>query len=531
MTASEEETHHTQQGVSMPKIRRALLSVSDKTGIVEFAAALSRSGVEILSTGGTAAAIGAAGTPVVQVSDFTGQPEILGGRVKTLTPRIHGGILGRRKSAAHRREMKEHGILPIDLVAVNLYPFEATITRPGSTFADAIENIDIGGPAMPPSAAKNFEDVTVVVDPKDYPAIVEEMKRARGSVSKGTRVFLARKAFAHTAYYDGVIRSYLAERVAGSPFPEAMSLPLAKAQNLRYGENPHQRAALYREPGVPRGVAGARQLGGKELSFNNYLDLEAAWAVARDFPDRPFVAIVKHNNPCGAGAHSGLVRAFGLALATDPLSAFGGVVGVSQKVTAALAARMAKIFFEAVIAPGYTKKAVDILKTKKNLRILDVSGCSDELSLDVKKIAGGYVVQDPDTVQIRNVRKLPVATRRRPTAAEYRALDFAWKMVRHVKSNAIIFTRESQLIGVGAGQMSRVDSCRIAAMKANSPLEGTVAASDAFFPFRDGIDQIAEAGATAVIQPGGSIRDREVVEAANEHGLAMILTGHRHFKH
>jgi phosphoribosylaminoimidazolecarboxamide formyltransferase/IMP cyclohydrolase len=515
----------------MPKIRRALLSVSDKTGIIELATALSRSGVEILSTGGTAATISAAGIPVVQVADFTGQPEILGGRVKTLTPRIHGGILGRRKSAAHRKEMKEQGILPIDLVAVNLYPFEATITRPGSTFAEAIENIDIGGPAMLRSAAKNFEDVTVVVDPKDYPAIVKELGKNGGKVSKGTRVFLARKAFAHTAYYDGVIRSYLAGTVSGSPFPDALSLPLVKVQNLRYGENPHQRAALYREPGEPSGVAGARQLGGKELSFNNFLDLEAAWAMARDFRGRPFVAIVKHNNPCGAAADSGLPRAFEQALATDPLSAFGGVVGVSQRVTAALATRVGKIFFEAVIAPGFTKKAVEILKKKKNLRILDVSGCADGISLDVKKIAGGYVVQDPDTVQVGNVRKLPVATRRRPSTAEYRGLDFAWKMARHVKSNAIIFTRESQLLGVGAGQMSRVDSCRIAGMKANFPLEGTVVASDAFFPFRDGIDQIAESGATAVIQPGGSIRDREVVEAADEHGLAMILTGHRHFKH
>jgi phosphoribosylaminoimidazolecarboxamide formyltransferase/IMP cyclohydrolase len=278
-------------------------------------------------------------------------------------------------------------------------------------------------------------------------------------------------------------------------------------------------------------VAGARQLGGKELSFNNYLDLEAAWAMARDFRDRPFIAIVKHSNPCGAAAHGSLPGAFEQALATDPVSAFGGVVGVSQRVTAALATRMGKIFFEAVIAPGFTKKAVEILKKKKNLRILDISGCADGLSLDVKKIAGGYVVQDPDSVQVGNVRKLPVATRRRPTAAEYRGLDFAWRMARHVKSNAIIFTRENQLIGVGAGQMSRVDSCRIARMKANFPLEGTVVASDAFFPFRDGIDQIAEHGATAVVQPGGSIRDKEVIEAADEHGMAMIFTDHRHFKH
>jgi len=515
----------------MPKIRRALISVSDKTGIVAFAAALSGGGVEILSTGGTAATLAAAGIPVVPVADFTGQPEILGGRVKTLTPRIHGGILARRKSASHRREMKEHDLLPIDLVAVNLYPFEATITRPGSTFAEAIENIDIGGPAMLRSAAKNFEDVTVVVDPKDYPALVDEMSRSGGKMSKGTNVFLARKAFAHTAYYDGVIRSYLASNVSGSPFPDYLSLPLVKVQSLRYGENPHQRAALYREPGAPSGVAGARQLGGKELSFNNFLDLEAAWAVAADFPDSPFVAIVKHNNPCGAGSHSSLPKAFELALATDPVSAFGGVVGVSQRVTAALASRVAKIFFEAVIAPGFTKKAVEILKSKKNLRILDISGCGRRRSLDLKKIAGGYVVQDPDSVQVRNLRKLPVATRRRPTPGEYRALEFAWKMTRHVKSNAIIFTGENQLIGVGAGQMSRVDSCRIAGMKANFPLQGTVVASDAFFPFRDGIDQIAEYGATAVVQPGGSIRDKEVIEAADEHGMAMVFTGHRHFKH
>jgi phosphoribosylaminoimidazolecarboxamide formyltransferase/IMP cyclohydrolase len=461
---------------------------------------------------------------------------MLEGRVKTLTPRIHGGILARRRE--HRREMKEHDLRPIDLVAVNLYPFESTIARADATFAEAIENIDIGGPAMLRSAAKNFEDVTVVVDPADYPLLIEEMAK-NGRVSKATNAALARKAFAHTAYYDGVISSWLNAKAASGrgrkkerpPFPATMAVPLAKVQELRYGENPHQSAALYREPGVPTGVAGARQLGGKELSFNNLLDLEAAWAAARDFGDRPFVVIVKHNNPCGAGWDDNLGRAFALALATDPLSAFGGVIGVSRRVTAAVATRMKKIFFEAIIAPGFTPGALKILRAKKNLRLLDISGCETVPALDLKKISGGVLVQDADSLQVGSIRRLPVATRRKPTAREYRALDFAWKMARHVKSNAIIFTGERQLIGVGAGQMSRVDSCRIAVMKAQFPVAGTVAASDAFFPFRDGLDQIAEAGATAVIQPGGSIRDKEVIAAADEHGMAMVLTGNRHFRH
>jgi phosphoribosylaminoimidazolecarboxamide formyltransferase/IMP cyclohydrolase len=522
----------------MPKITRALLSVSDKAGIVELASALARRGVEILSTGGTAAALADAGIPVVQVSDFTGQPEILEGRVKTLTPGIHGGILARRQSREHRREMKKHGLRPIDLVAVNLYPFESTIARPDATFAEAIEKIDIGGPAMIRSAAKNFEDVTVVVDPADYPLIIEELAKS-GRIRKATNAALARKAFAHTAYYDGVISSWLNAKAAAGrsrkkekpPFLATMSIPLTKVQELRYGENPHQSAALYREPGVPTGVAGAEQLGGKELSFNNLLDLEAAWAAARDFGDRPFVVIVKHNNPCGAGWDDNLGRAFALALATDPLSAFGGVIGVSRRVTANLAARMKKIFFEAIIAPGFTPGALKILRAKKNLRLLDISGCETVPALDLKKISGGILVQEADSLQVGSIRRLPVATRRKPTAREYRALDFAWKMARHVKSNAIIFTGERQLIGVGAGQMSRVDSCRIAVMKAQFPVAGTVAASDAFFPFRDGLDQIAEAGATAVIQPGGSIRDKEVIAAADEHGMAMVLTGNRHFRH
>jgi phosphoribosylaminoimidazolecarboxamide formyltransferase/IMP cyclohydrolase len=521
----------------MPKIRRALLSVSDKRGIVEFADALRGQGVEILSTGGTAAALKAAGIGVIQVSDFTGQPEILEGRVKTLTPRIHGGILARRASPGHRREMKEQGLLPIDLVAVNLYPFEATAARPGAAFAEAIENIDIGGPAMLRSAAKNHHDVTVVVDPEDYRGLAEELEGSGGKISRATNAVLAQKAFAHTAYYDGVISSYLGGQLrrkgrGGPAFPDRLSLPLAKAQELRYGENPHQRAALYREPGTPAGIAGAGQLGGKELSFNNLLDLEAAWSAAADFRDRPFVVIVKHNNPCGGAWHARLDRAFDLALATDPLSAFGGVIGVSRRVTAAMAARMKKIFFEAIIAPGFTPRALEILRAKKNLRILDITGRERGNSpFDLKKVAGGYLLQDSDAIQVGSLRKLKVVTKRTPTAGEYRALEFAWKMVRHVKSNAIIFTGEQQLVGVGAGQMSRVDSCRIAGMKAQAPLAGTVAASDAFFPFRDGLDQIAETGATAVIQPGGSIRDSEVIAAADEWGLAMILTGNRHFRH
>jgi phosphoribosylaminoimidazolecarboxamide formyltransferase/IMP cyclohydrolase len=522
----------------MPRIRRALVSVSDKAGLIELATALRRHGVEILSTGGTAKALAAAGVPVVQVSDYTGQPEILEGRVKTLVPRIHGGILGRRGLARHRREMKAHNILPIDLVAVNLYPFESAAFRPGASFADAIENIDIGGPTMVRAAAKNFADVTVVVDPADYPAIIAELEARRGSVSAATNFSLARKAFAHTAYYDSVIAGWLAgaradlkEPIPKAPaYPETLALPLLKVQDLRYGENPHQTAALYREPGPPAGVAGATQLGGKELSFNNLLDLEAAWAAARDFSGRPFVAIVKHNNPCGAGVGADVAQAFDLALAGDPVSAFGGVIGISRPVTPALAQKIAGTFFEAVIAPGYAPKALELLRAKAGLRIIQMSAAGRGRH-DLKRIEGGYVIQEPDGVQIRDVRKLPVVTRRKPTAAEYRALEFAWRMVRHVKSNAIVFATDRQLAGVGAGQMSRVDSCRIAAMKAVLPLEGTVVGSDAFFPFRDGLDEVAAAGATAVIQPGGSLRDKEAIEAADEHGMAMVFTGIRHFKH
>ncbi len=521
----------------MPKIHRALISVSDKTGLLGLAAALRRHGVEILSTGGTAKTLADAGIPVVQVSDYTGQPEILEGRVKTLVPRIHGGILARRGSASHKREMKAHNILPIDLVVVNLYPFESAAFRAGAGFQHVIENIDIGGPTMVRAAAKNFADVTVVVDPGDYPAIVAELDAHRGGVLPATNFALARKAFAHTAYYDSVIAGWLAtaqpdakQPVALPPaYPPTLALPLVKVQDLRYGENPHQSAALYREPGPPVGVAGATQLGGKELSFNNLLDLEAAWAAARDFAGRPFAVIVKHNNPCGAGAATDLTQAFEMALAGDPISAFGGVIGLSRPVTPALARKITETFFEAVIAPGYAPKALEILHLRKDLRILQAApGASRG---DLKRIAGGYLVQEFDAAQIRDVRKLPIVTKRKPGAAEYRALDFAWRLVRHVKSNAIVFATDRQLAGVGAGQTSRVDSCRIAAMKAVTPLKGTVVGSDAFFPFRDGIDQIAAAGATAVIQPGGSLRDKEVIEAADRHGLAMVFTGIRHFKH
>jgi len=521
----------------MPKIHRALISVSNKTGLLELATALRRHGVAILSTGGTAKSLAAAGIPVVQVSDYTGQPEILEGRVKTLVPRIHGGILARRGSPRHRREMKAHDILPIDLVVVNLYPFESAAGRSGATFEEAIENIDIGGPTMVRAAAKNFADVTVVVDPADYPAIVAELDARRGAVQPATNFALARKAFAHTAYYDSVIAGWLAtahfdaKRPSPKPpaYPPTLALPLVKVMDLRHGENPHQSAALYRDPGPPVGVAGATQLGGKELSFNILLDLEAAWAAAREFAGRPFAIIVKHYNPCGAGVGSDPAQAFDLALAGDPVSACGGVIGVSRLVTPALARKITGAFFAAVIAPGYAPKALDILRTKQDLRILQAAPGTGRN--DVKRITGGYLIQDPDSAQIRDVRKLPIVTKRQPSASEYRALDFAWRLVRHVKSNAIIFTSERQLAGVGAGQMSGVDSCRIAALKAVLPLKGTVVGSDAFFPCRDGIEQIAAAGATAVIQPGGSLRDKEAIESADRHGLAMVFTGIRHFKH
>ncbi|MBI3994922.1 MAG: bifunctional phosphoribosylaminoimidazolecarboxamide formyltransferase/IMP cyclohydrolase [Nitrospirae bacterium] len=521
------------------KIRRALISVSNKEGVVDLAKGLAAMGVEILSTGGTARALKEAGIPVKDVAEFTGFPEMLDGRVKTLHPKVHGGILARRDDPAHLAQMKQHGLEPIDLVAVNLYPFEAAVSKPDCGFEEAIENIDIGGPAMLRSSAKNFEHVTVLVDPHDYPKILEELRGGNGSVSKETRLALAKKVFAHTARYDSVISTYLeshakeADRVR---FPGFFTLHFEKVEDLRYGENPHQQAAFYREFQVSEpSVATAKQLQGKAMSFNNFLDANAGLELAKEF-DETAAVIIKHNNPCGVATGDTLLEAYTQARATDPVSAFGGVIAFNRPVDAETAEEIAKMFVEIVIAPGFERSALDIFKKKRDLRLLDAGTALKETrdrrgGMDMKRVVGGLLLQDRDLGRIEDVRKLKVATKRRPTEDEYDAMAFAWIVCKHVKSNAIIYARPGRTIGIGAGQMSRVDSVRIAAMKAQSPLAGTVMASDAFFPFRDGLDEAAKVGITAVIQPGGSIKDEEVIRAADEHGLAMILTGMRHFRH
>ncbi len=515
------------------KVSRALVSVSNKEGVVEFARGLAALGIEILSTGGTAKTLAEAGVPVTKVSAATGFPEILGGRVKTLHPKIHGGILGRPGLDSDRAEMEREGITAIGVVAVNLYPFEATIAKAGVTRDEAIEQIDIGGPAMVRASAKNHAWVSIVVDPADYGAVLEELRG--GAVSEATRKRLAGKAFAHTAAYDTAIASYLA-RVDGAADPKAMPdrafIGLTKVQDLRYGENPHQRAALYRTGPAKAGtLVSAKQLQGKELSFNNLLDLEAALRIARDLSD-PGAVVIKHNNPCGVAHHvSSLADAYRNARATDPDSAFGGVVGLNRPVDAETAAEIASTFIEAVIAPAFSREAREALAKKTNLRLLELPfDAAVEAAFDLKPVSGGVLLQDADHGTLAHCTP-KVVTEREPTDLEWKALRFAWVIVKHVKSNAIVYANPSQTVGIGAGQMSRVDSSRIAVSKARLPLAGTVMASDAFFPFRDGVDAAAQAGAVAVIQPGGSMRDEEVIAAANEHGMAMVFTGMRHFKH
>lgn len=516
----------------MPKIQRAILSVTDKTGIVDFAKNLQDLGVELVSTGGTAKMLRDAGVQVKDISDLTGFPEMLDGRVKTLHPKVHGGILHRRSDPLHVSTVKEHDIPPIDMVVVNLYAFEKTAAKPGVPFHELIENIDIGGPSMIRSAAKNFEDVAIVTSPWDYPEIISEMKSRGGELSRETKWKLAQKAFATTAAYDSAIASTL-ERVTAefdlgtdTRFPETLRLSYKKAFDLRYGENPHQRAALYVDnTGI--GIANGRQLQGKELSYNNIVDLEACWELAQEF-EQPAVAIIKHTNPSGAATGTTLVEAYTKALAADPVSAFGGVIGLNRPIDAAAATEMAKLFVEAIAAPGYDQGAREIFAAKKNLRLLEVAAARP--SRVMKAVSGGLLLQDADTKLVSDV-DLKVVTERKPTEEELRALKFAWIVCKHVKSNAIVYARDGQTVGVGAGQMSRVDSCKIGAMKAVLPLKGTVVASDAFFPFPDGVEVVAANGATAVIQPGGSVRDQEVIDTANRLGLAMVFTGIRHFRH
>ena len=523
------------------KIERALLSVTDKTGLVPFAKRLNALGVELISTGGTAAALREAGLTVRDISDLTGFPEMLDGRVKTLHPRVHGGLLFRRDVETHRAAVAEHGIMPIDLVVVNLYAFEKTSQRPGVMFDEVIENIDIGGPSMVRSAAKNFADVAVVTAVDRYDDLAAEMQSNGGTLGMATRWQLARAAFAVTAAYDAGIAATLEQMKlpadeAGGPaefdnadLPLTLRLNLPRRQTLRYGENSHQRAALYSRGGA--GVANARQLQGKELSYNNLVDLDACWELASEFAE-PAVAIIKHTNPCGVATGRGVAEAYRMALEADPVSAFGGVIGVNREVDAEAAEQMAKLFVEAIVAPAFTAGALERLSAKKNLRVLEVQASPEAWML--KQISGGVLLQDADRAALPE-ESLRTVTERVPSPAEWTALRFAWTVAKHVKSNAIVYARAQdgfgQSVGVGAGQMSRVDAARFGAMKAVLPLAGTVAASDAFFPFADGLERVAEAGATAVIQPGGSVRDDEVIAAANRLGLAMVFTGMRHFRH
>ena len=524
----------------MPKIQRAILSVTDKTGLVEFAQKLAALKVELVSTGGTAKLLREAGITVRDISDLTGFPEMLDGRVKTLHPKVHGGILHIRGNAGHVAAAKEHGIQPIDMVVVNLYAFEKTASKPGVHFDEVIENIDIGGPSMVRSAAKNFRDVAIVTSPSDYAAIAQEMASSGGELGLPTRWRLAQKAFATTAAYDSAIAATLAStslsenakdfqlpaNAVGDDFPSVLRFGLNKAMDLRYGENPHQRAAMYSD-GSGAGVANGKQLQGKELSFNNIVDLQAAWDLAQEFEETA-CAIIKHTNPSGCSTGKTLVESYMRAKETDPVSAFGGVIGVNRMIDGAAAEEMAKLFVEAIAAPGYSPEAKEKFAAKKNLRLVEIKPSAQKFAM--KQVSGGMLVQDADVRPLTQA-DLKVATTRQPTPEEMRALLFAWKVCKHVKSNAIVYAREGQTVGVGAGQMSRVDSCKIGAMKAILPLQGTVAASDAFFPFADGLIAAAQAGATAAIQPGGSVRDAEVIAAADERGLAMVFTGIRHFRH
>jgi phosphoribosylaminoimidazolecarboxamide formyltransferase/IMP cyclohydrolase len=516
------------------KIQRAILSVTDKTGLVDFARKLSALGIELVSTGGTSKLLRESGVTAKDISDLTGFPEMLDGRVKTLHPKVHGGILHRREDPKHVAAVAEHGIAPIDMVVVNLYAFEKTAAKPDVKFEDLIENIDIGGPSMIRSAAKNFHDVAIVTTPSDYDAIAAELSGSGGSLSEGTKWRLAQKAFATTAAYDSAIASTL-ERISADShqlqpdsgtFPATLRFSFHKTLDLRYGENPHQKAAMYSD-GSGVGVANARQLQGKELSYNNIVDLQAAWDLAQEF-DEPVVAIIKHTNPCGTATGNTLAEAYKRALECDPVSAFGGVIGVNRPVDAQAAEEMHKLFLEVIAAPGFDDAAKAKFASKKNLRLVEVTPTNPKWVL--KNVSGGMLVQDTDMRPLQDA-DLKVVTKRVPTSEETRALLFAWKVCKHVKSNAIVYARDGQTVGVGAGQMSRVDSAKIGAMKAQLPLKGTVAASDAFFPFPDGVEEIAKAGATAIIQPGGSQRDPEVIEAADRLGLAMLFTGVRHFRH
>jgi len=514
-------------------ISRALISVSDKTGIEELARRLSALGVEILSTGGTAKSLRASGIKVKDVSAETEFPEILGGRVKTLHPRIHGGILGKKEDPEHQKEMQDHGISSIDLVCVNLYPFVQTIRKPGTTLSEACEQIDIGGPAMIRASAKNFKDVVILVDPADYEGVLSLLEK-NSPVGQSLRKELSAKAFRMTSAYDQAISNYLGEKEG--LFPETLTVSWHLAQPLRYGENPHQKGAFYRSSDPrDRGVGSAVKRWGKELSYNNVLDAHSALSLVREFPD-PATAIVKHNNPCGAATGADLFDTYCKARDTDPVSSFGGVVAINRILDQKTAEEMAKIFLEVVIAPGFSPEAFAILAKKKDIRLLEapdafVANGKDQEILEYRSVSGGLLVQTPDMIVMPPREQTTLATKRIPTDAEWQDAVFAFTLAKHVRSNAIILVKDRVTVGIGAGQMSRVDSVRLSGMKANRTTKGTVLASDAFFPFRDGIDEAAKLGISGIVQPGGSIRDKEVFEAADEHGMFMILTGVRHFKH
>ncbi len=549
------------------KIRRALVSLSDKGGAVDFVRSLVEMGVEVISTGGTARALREAGISVKDVSEVTGFPEMMDGRVKTLHPKIHGAFLALRDNEEHLASMKEHGIEPIDMVVINLYPFEKTIEKEDVLLEEAVENIDIGGPAMIRSASKNWRDVAVVTDTRLYPEVIEEMRANDGSLSLETRARLAALAYTRTASYDLAISSYLASQLSNDDldrleplnplgdlvfidaseaeedeadevqgnveeaFSEYGIIELAKISDLRYGENPHQNAALYSD-GSGGGIAEAEQLHGKEMSFNNYVDAEAAWNLVNDF-DELAVAIIKHTNPSGVGLGSSALEAYKRALSTDPVSAFGGIVAFNRPVDAAVAAEVINVFTEVVIAPQFDDEALNIFSSKKNLRVLRTDAGSSSDGPEYKQISGGFLVQDRDLHHL-SADDMNIVTKRRPTDDELRSMLLAWNVAKHVKSNAIVFANNNQTLGVGAGQMNRVDSVRIAAMRAERfelPVKGSALASDAFFPFRDNVDEAAAFGVSAIIQPGGSIKDDESIDAANEHGITMAFTGIRHFKH
>ncbi len=511
----------------MSAIQRALISVTDKTGVVEFARGLRDLGVQIVSTGGTARELETAGVPVREVSELTGFPEMLDGRLKTIHPRVAGGVLAIRANSEHMRSLAAHGIPLIDMVVVNLYQFEKVAARQGVPLSELIANIDIGGPTLIRAAAKNYQDVAVVVSPDDYPAILEELHKGDGGLSESTLWRLAKKAFALTAAYDRAISARLARVGAEdeSGLPAFLDIRAPRALDLRYGENPHQKAALYSNR--LGGIAAAEQLQGKELSYNNLVDLDAAWQLIREF-DRPASAVIKHTNPCGCAEGSTLAESYRRAFEADPISAFGSVLAFNRAVDRETAEEIAKTFVEAIAAPGYDAAARELLAAKKNLRLLAVSRAPEEPV--VKSISGGYLVQTPDTHRLER-GECQVKTERTPSEEEWRALEFAWKVCKHVKSNAIVYARDGQTVSVGAGQMSRVDAVKVGAMKALLPLQGTVLASDAYFPFPDGVEEAAKHGITAVIQPGGSVGDEKVIAAANRLELAMVFTGVRHFRH